>query len=146
MVTHLRTQTKEPASNRSFNDLRGKLHWPVQGKIAARFGSLLDVGNRRLSGTLIKASPGTAVHAIYNGKVVFANWLRGFGLLVIVNHGNGFMSLYARNQALYAKMGDQVKSGDIIATTGNSGGFSRSGVYFEIRQNGAPKNPKIWCS
>ena len=132
-------------SNLSFESSQGKLSWPVKGKIAAHFGSTLDVGTEHLSGIIIKAPLGTAVHSIYPGKVIFANWLRGFGLLIIVDHGNDYMSLYGRNRALYAKVGDHVKTGDIIATTGNSGGFDKASLYFEIRKNGSPLNPNSWC-
>jgi septal ring factor EnvC (AmiA/AmiB activator) len=85
------------------------------------------------------------VHAIYGGKIIFADWLRGFGLLIIINHGDGFMSLYARNHAIFAKVGDMVNPRDVIASIGNTGGYSTSSLYFEIRQNGLPVNPKLWC-
>lgn len=131
--------------HRPFQQLRGQLSWPVKGTLLADFGSALDVGNQHLSGVIIKAPQGTPVHAISAGKVVFADWLRGFGLLVIINHGNGFMSLYARNQSLYVKVGDSVTSNSVIATTGNTGGYQLSSLYFEIRENGIPINPKLWC-
>lgn len=131
-------------SKQTFNHLSGKLQWPIKGPILASFGSWMN--NQRLPGVIIKAPEDAPVHAIYSGKVIFANWLRGFGLLVIINHGNGYMSLYARNHTLFAKVGDTVKPRDVIATTGNSGGYTRSRLYFEIRQNGTPINPKIWCS
>ncbi len=127
------------------DQLRGKLHWPVRGPIMRHFGSSLGLGRQSFSGTLIKIPMGTPVHAIYQGKIIFANELRGFGLLVIVNHGDGFMSLYARNKKLYAKVGDRVKTGDVIALAGNIKDFARSALYFEIRQNGFPVNPASWC-
>ena len=133
-------------SRAPFNQLRGKLQWPAKGSIIASFGAPMDVGDQHLTGTLIKTPAGTPVHAVYSGKVIFANWLRGFGLLIIINHGNNFMSLYARNQTLYANQGDTIKTGDVIAAAGNSGGFGTPGVYFEIRQNGTPINPANWCS
>ncbi len=144
--TLLRLKQKEISLNlQSFNELRGKLFWPVKGQIGASFGSLISDSNLHLNGIVIKAPIGTPVRAIYAGKVVFADWLRGFGLLVIINHGHQYMSLYARNQAIYAKPGQMIQTGDVIATTGNSGGFSSPGLYFEVRQNGSPVNPNLWC-
>ena len=132
-------------SGKSFNQLHGQLNWPVQGTFVANYGSTLDVGNQKLAGVIIKTATGTPVHAIYSGRVIFADWLRGFGLLIIINHGHQYMSLYARNQMLYAKAGHYVKTGDVIATIGNSGGFDKPGLYFEMRQNGTPINPAVWC-
>lgn len=128
-----------------FNQLQGKLAWPVKGQFVASFGSLVDQGTLHSNGVLIKAPMGTPVHAISSGKVVFADWLRGFGLLIIINHGHQYMSLYARNQAIYAKPGQYIATGDVIAATGNSGGYSNPGLYFEVRQNGTPINPTLWC-
>ena len=143
-ITRLKHQ--EIALNgRPFNQLQGRLSWPVKGQLAAFYGSLLDAGNQRSNGIIIKTPMGTPVHAIYSGKVIFADWLRGFGLLIIINHGHEYMSLYARNQILYAKAGHYVHTGDVIAATGNSGGYDKPGLYFEVRQNGTPVNPNIWC-
>lgn len=130
----------------TFLQSRGKLQWPVRGQIIRHFGSALEVGQQRFPGTLIKTPSGTPVHSIYQGKVVFASYLKGFGLLIIVNHGNGFMSLYAHNKTLFAKIGQTVKTGAVIASTGNSGGYATPGLYFELRQNGAPINPHSWLS
>lgn len=129
-----------------FLSLRGKLSWPVDGTMTAHYGSKVDNSSLPLSGVVLKAPAGTPVHAIAAGKVVFANWLRGFGLLVIIDHGNGYMSLYARNQSLNKKTGDTVKTNETIATMGDSGGFTTSSLYFEIRQNGRPINPQSWCA
>lgn len=145
IISHLQTESKNSPDDLFFEQLHGKLHWPVKGKIIAHFGSLLDVGNQHLSGVLIAAPQETPVHAIYAGKVIFANWLRGFGLLIIINHNNEYMSLYGRNHTLYAKVGDQVNTGDVIAAAGNSGGFNKPSLYFEIRQNGSAVNPNLWC-
>jgi septal ring factor EnvC (AmiA/AmiB activator) len=144
-IRQLGTQSFSLPQNISFAELQGKLHWPTTGTILANFGSNMDVGDQHMTGVVIKAPLGTPIHAISHGKIIFANWLRGFGLLVIINHGNGYMSLYARTQSLYVKVGDQVKAGDIIATTGNTGGYEIPSLYFEIRQNGLPVNPSLWC-
>ncbi|MDR3491602.1 MAG: peptidoglycan DD-metalloendopeptidase family protein [Gammaproteobacteria bacterium] len=129
-----------------FSQLRGKLKWPVKGAIIGAYGSNVGIKDRFLSGVIIKATNNTPVHSIYPGKVIFANWLRGFGLLIIINHGNGYMSLYGRNYALFAKVGDTVTPQDMIATIGNSGGYSSPSLYFEIRHNGTPIDPNLWCS
>ncbi len=129
----------------SFLQQKGKLNWPVMGNLMSPFGTPLNLGTQKLNGVVIKAEPGAPVHAIYSGKIIFANWLRGFGLLIIINHGNNYMSLYARNRAIYAKVGSFVNAGDVIAATGSSGGYSKSSLYFEIRQNGTPLDPAVWC-
>lgn len=143
-ITRLKEQNIA-INSRAFNKLQGRLAWPVRGSLLASFGSELDVGNQRLMGVTIKTSPGTPVRAIYSGKVIFADWLRGYGLLVIINHGHNYMSLYGRNEAIYAKVGHYVRTGDVIALTGNSGGYNKASLYFEIRENGSPVNPNIWC-
>lgn len=145
IITHLRISVNEGITGMSFHALQGKLDWPIKGSITGRYGSSMEVGDQHLSGVIIKAAQGTPVKVIAEGKVIFASWLRGFGLLIIINHGNNFMSLYARNHALYAKNGDHVNRGDIIASIGNSGGFDNTALYFEIRHNGVPQNPGIWC-
>lgn len=129
-----------------FASLKGKLPWPVQGKVAARFGSTRQAADKLTwHGTLIDADEGVEVRSIYNGRVVFADWMRGFGLLVIVDHGGGYMSLYGHNESLYKDVGEPVRKGETIATVGNSGGRGRAGLYFEIRHNGVPDNPATWC-
>ena len=90
---------------------------------------------------LLQASSGTPIYAIYDGQVKFANWLRGYGLIIIIDHGDGYMSLYGHNQSLYVKIGDQIQQGDLIARVGNSGGNQQEGLYFEIRHDGKIVNP-----
>ena len=94
---------------------------------------------------MIGAHQGSQVRAISHGRVAFADWLRGFGLLIIIDHGDGYMSLYGHNQSLNMETGDWVEAGEVIATAGNSGGRQKSGLYFEIRHNGKPVNPMRWC-
>ncbi|MGZ8880692.1 MAG: murein hydrolase activator EnvC family protein [Methylosarcina sp.] len=127
-----------------FFALKGKLPWPVKGKITTNdnTGQLESMRD----GVLIDAGEGTEIHAVTDGKVVYSEWLRGYGLLMIIDHGKGYMTLYAFNQSLYKKAGDRVRAGDIIASVGQSGGRSRSGLYFGIRQNGKPVDPVQWCS
>lgn len=128
-----------------FDRLKGRLRWPVQGTVVRHFGAPRQLGKLKWQGVLIGARPGTDVHAVYHGRVAFADWLRGYGLLVIIDHGNGYMSLYGHNQSISKEAGDWVETGEVIATVGNSGGNDRPGLYFEIRHNGVPRNPVLWC-
>ncbi|MFC3814372.1 murein hydrolase activator EnvC family protein [Lysobacter sp. GCM10012299] len=121
----------------------GGLGWPVSGALLAGFGATMPDG-RGSDGLLIAASAGAPVKAVADGTVVYAEWMTGYGLLLIVDHGNGYMSLYAHNDALLKDVGASVKRGDTVATVGNSGGQGRPALYFELRRNGAPVNPGTW--
>ena len=134
-----------PEDAEPFSNMRGKLLLPVAGKIGHRFGHQRNQGKMRWQGVFIDAEEGDPVHAVHYGRVVFSDWLRGFGLLLIVNHGEGYMSLYGHNQALYREAGDWIEAGEIIATVGNTGGQIRHGLYFEIRIGGKPSDPQKWC-
>lgn len=124
---------------------KGHLPWPANGKIRAKFGSQRAVGGLRWSGVLIDAKSGQDVVAISRGRVAFADWLRGYGLMIIIDHGDGFMSLYGHNQSQFKEIGEWVEEGETIAIVGNSGGQSRSQLYFELRYKGKPVNPSKWC-
>jgi len=126
-----------------FPSLKGKLSWPVNGKLAQKFGSARTTGT--WDGVLIDANEGQEIKAVTAGKVVYAEWMRSYGLLLIIDHGQGFMTLYAFNQSLYKQAGDFVGTGDIIASVGQSGGRSQSGLYFGIRNKGVPIDPLEWC-
>jgi murein hydrolase activator len=126
-----------------FSSERGRLAWPVQGKIARAFGAV-DESGRRSSGLLLAAKSGTAVRAVSHGRVVFADWLRGYGLMIIVDHGEGYLSLYGCNETLLKDIGDWVNAGETIATSGASGGQKTPGVYFELRAKGQAVDPKSW--
>ena len=129
-----------------FDKARGKLPWPVQGRLIARFGAQRGEDSRTTwDGVLIGAGAGQPVRAVHGGKVVFAEWLRGAGLLLILDHGGGYLSLYGHNQALLKEAGDIVAAGDTIATVGSSGGQSVPALYFAIRQQGRPSDPTQWC-
>jgi septal ring factor EnvC (AmiA/AmiB activator) len=121
----------------------GGLGWPLSGTLLAGYGGTLPDGGSS-SGLLIGANAGATVKAVANGKVVFADWMNGYGLILIIDHGNGYMSLYAHNEALLRDAGDDVKRGDPVASVGNSGNQSRPGLYFELRRNGQPVNPGTW--
>jgi septal ring factor EnvC (AmiA/AmiB activator) len=129
-----------------FGKLKGKLAWPVQGRLAGDYGQPRAGGTVRWNGVLLEASQGTAVRAIARGRVAFADWLPGLGLLIIVDHGGGYLSLYGHNEALLKEPGDRVDAGESIAQVGDTGGQARPALYFEIRQNGQPVNPHPWIA
>jgi len=128
-----------------FGQMRGRLSLPLRGSISAHFGQTRWGTNIPLQGIVMDAAEGTEVSAVYSGHVVFADWLRGFGLLLILDHGDGFMTLYSHNQLLFRQVGDQIEMGEAIALVGSSGGQANAGLYFEVRKNGEPLNPLIWC-
>ena len=129
----------------TFAKRRGRLKWPVKGKVKRLFGKSRQAANLKWNGVLIPSSEGKDVKAISHGRVAYADWLRGYGMLVIIDHGDGYMTLYGYNQALYKETGDWVEEGEVIATVGRSGGQLKSGLYFEVRVKGQPSNPVKWC-
>ncbi len=129
-----------------FASAKGKLPWPVDGRLVARYGTPRGGDARtKWDGVLIGAGLGSQVRAVHGGRVVFADWLRGAGLLVILDHGNGYLTLYGHNQSLLRDAGEIVKAGDPIATVGTSGGQESAALYFAIRQQGRPSDPAQWC-
>ena len=137
-LTKLPTKTK-------FKKQRGKLYWPAKGKVKNLFGRWRSVGQVKWQGVIIKTSAGTPVYAISHGRIAYSDWLRGYGLITIIDHGEGYMSLYGHNQTLLKEVGDWVENNEIIATVGSSGGLKKSGLYFEVRYNGEASNPARWC-
>jgi septal ring factor EnvC (AmiA/AmiB activator) len=133
-------------SDEPFARSKGKLAWPVQGRIVGDYGQPRSNGPVKWSGVLLEAQAGTPVRAVSHGRVAFADWLPGLGLLVVVDHGGGYLSLYGHNQALLKESGDPVAPGDTVAQVGDTGGQARPGVYFEIRLNGEPVNPHPWMA
>lgn len=129
----------------TFSKKRGRLQWPVKGKVKRLFGKSRQAANIKWNGVLIPSAEGKEVKAISHGRVAYADWLRGYGMLVIIDHGDGYMTLYGYNQALYKETGDWVEEGEVIATVGRSGGQLKSGLYFEVRVKGQPSNPTKWC-
>lgn len=134
---------KQLAGAEPFASMRGRLALPLKGKLVTSFGAV-DESGRRSSGLLIAAKNGSAVHAVSHGRVVFADWLRGYGLMIIVDHGDGFLSLYGCNETLLKDVGDWVDAGETIATSGASGGQKTAGLYFELRAKGQAVDPKGW--
>jgi murein hydrolase activator len=130
-------------ANDAFSRLRGKLAWPVAGKLVARFGDA-RAGGVHWDGVLVATERGTPVKAVCDGRVIYADWLPGLGLLAIVDHGDGYLSLYGHNERLYKGVGEHVAAGDTIAAAGDSGGSSRPELYFEIRKGGKPVDPRPW--
>lgn len=139
------SQLGSDAAFEPFSEARGTLAWPVDGDLTRRFGRPRNRGKMRWQGVRLKAPAGTTVAAVYHGRVVYADWLRGAGLLLVIDHGEGYMSLYAHNESLLREVGDWVGAGAPVATVGDSGGQSEAGLYFEIRKDGKPTDPQRWC-
>ncbi len=135
---------RDPSFDIRFRDFRGKLPLPTQGRFLAHFGEPKKGGNLRWKGVLVGGREGQDVISVARGRVAFADWLRGFGLLLILEHGDGYMTLYGYNQSLYIQVGDWVEAGQVIASLGNTGDVPEAGVYFEIRHQGQPRDPRQW--
>ena len=136
----------ETGAYQSLRQLKGKLRWPVAGRITRQYGAQQASGKLRSRGVHIATGAGADVHAIAGGRVVFADWLRGFGLLLIIDHGGGYMSLYGQNSSLYKGVGEWAARGEVVAAAGSSGGQAQPGLYLELRKNGRPFNPGSWFS
>ena len=130
----------------SFGELKGKLALPVRGELINRYGSPRSDGGLVWKGLFIAARAGEEVRAVAPGRIVFADWLRGFGNLLIVDHGDGYMSLYGYNETLYKQVGQTIAGGEVVAAVGNSGGSGDSGLYFEMRHQGKPFDPLTWVN
>ena len=135
-----------PMEFQDFASQKGAMYWPVTGKPSNRFGGRRAGSQMRWRGLVIPAEEGSRVASIHHGRVVFADWFRGSGLLLIIDHGDGYMSLYAHNQALLRDVGEWVSGGSPVAMVGNSGGQQEAALYFEIRHDGKPINPDAWMS
>ena len=138
-----RSSTVEGAD---FADRKGSLPWPVDGALISRFGQPRADGRLKWHGLLLRAETGSPVRAVHRGRVVFADWLRGFGLLTILDHGDGYMTLYGHAEMLAKRPGEMVESGEVIARAGQSGGVRTSGIYFEIRRQGNATDPLQWVA
>jgi septal ring factor EnvC (AmiA/AmiB activator) len=134
------------SSEEPFAEYRGRLTWPVAGTLIHDFGQPRVGGQLKWNGVVLAAEQGREVRAVYHGRVAFADWLAGMGLLVIVDHGDGYMTLYGYNETILKSTGDWVAPGDVLATVGDSGGQARPGLYFEIRKGTRPLNPRRWVT
>ena len=129
-----------------FAKVRGKLPWPVKGPLLAKFGQLRSGGPLKWHGIVIGTERGAQVRAPYPGRVVYADWLPGLGLLLVLDHGGGFMSLYGHNEQLYRRVGDRVSPGDLLSAVGDASGFGKPGLYLEIRKGRDPLDPLPWLT
>jgi len=147
LIDELRKALESPAVAKQapFEPLRGKLPWPVQqGQAIARFGQPRAGGSMRWQGMLIATDRGARVRAPYAGRVAYADWLPGMGLMIVLDHGGGYMSLYGHNEELFRKVGETVAAGDVIGSVGDSGGHDQPALYFEVRRGRQPVDPEIW--
>jgi len=135
-----------PNESQPFASLRNKLPWPVKGQVLSRYGERYADGKLRRNGLLISTGDEAEIRAIHYGRVVFANWLRGFGLITIIDHGDGYMTLYGHSSSLFTSPGDWVAAGEPIAQAGRTGGTDSPALYFEVRHNGKPDNPGRWLA
>ncbi len=131
--------------SKPFKKLKRQLKWPLKGKLKKLYGHWRSVGKVKWKGNIIHSPEGRHVYSIANGRVVYSDWLRGYGLLTIIDHGKGYMSLYGYSQALLKSVGDVVAKDEVIATAGRTSGRRKAGIYFEIRYNGKATNPNRWC-
>jgi len=138
--------SRQRASAVPFGSSQGKLVWPVSGKVLFNFNDQNRETRLRWQGMFIAAEAGTTVNAVHNGRVIFADWLSGYGLLAIVDHGDQFLTLYAHNSAILKQEGDTVLAGEPLAISGGSGTQQTEGVYFEVRHRGKPQNPAVWLA
>lgn len=148
LVEQLRRAIEEfpELTEQPFQRIKGKLPWPVKGKLLARFGQLRAGGPLKWQGLVIAAERGTQVRAPFYGRVVYADWLPGLGLLIVLDHGGGYMSLYGHNEQLYRRVGERVAPGDALAAVGDAAGFGRAGLYLEIRKGRTTIDPSAWLT
>lgn len=146
LLQNLPSQTQgDNVSFSNLSKLKGKLKWPTTGKINNRFGSPRNQGQMKWQGTTIAGKEDQKIRSIAPGRVIFADWIRGYGLMLIIDHNNGYMSLYGHNKMLYKDVGDTISSNETIATLGNSSDNNSPYLYFEMRHKGKPVDPAMWC-
>lgn len=137
---------RELGSSGNFASRKGHLPWPLRGDLVGRFGQVRADSGMKRQGLLLRAAVGSPVVAVHGGRVVFADWLRGFGLLIILDHGSGYMTLYGHADQLTKKLDDAVEAGEVVAQAGQSGGQASGGLYFELRAKGVPQDPLPWLN
>ncbi|WP_284295409.1 murein hydrolase activator EnvC family protein [Thalassotalea loyana] len=143
-LAELEKLSRKAAELNGLSKLKKKLTWPVKGRHLNRFGTKKQ-GYLKWKGVMIATPVGRTVSTIHSGTVLFADWLKGYGLVIVIDHGDGYMSLYGHNQTLLRNVGDRVEPGEPISLAGQSGGRAESGLYFEIRHKGKAVNPRLWC-
>ncbi len=148
LIEQLRRAIEEfpDLAGQPFARVKGKLPWPVKGALLARFGQVRSGGPLKWQGLVIAADRGTQVRALFPGRVVYADWLPGLGLLLVLDHGGGYMSLYGHNEQLYRRVGDRVTAGDVLAAVGDAAGLGRPGLYLEIRKGRQALDPATWLA
>jgi septal ring factor EnvC (AmiA/AmiB activator) len=129
-----------------FAALKGRLRLPVRGEVANRFGAPRMAGGPSWKGVFMRAAAGEEVRAVAAGRVVFSEWMRGLGNLLVLDHGQGYLTIYGNNESVYKTVGDEVRAGDVVAAVGASGGTEESGLYFEIRHEGRASDPMAWVT
>ena len=134
------------SENNNLNKLKGFLPWPTNGDVSNNFNKFKFHNLYKWNGEVIKTSKSISVRAVHNGEIIFSDWIKGYGMIIIIDHGENLMSLYAHNKVLYKNKGDFVRKGEIISKSGSSGGTTNNSLYFEIRLNGIPQDPHEWCN
>lgn len=146
LITDLKTESPAPPSRTgNFATMKGKLQLPLNAPITNHYGDAKRIAGLTWEGVMLSPQPEQEVFAIFSGQVVYADWLQGFGQLMIIDHGEGYLSLYAHNEWLTKSIGDAVNTGEVIALAGSTGGLREPGLYFEIRENNMPQDPLLWC-
>ena len=146
LITDLKTESPtQPRQVGNFSTMKGKLQLPLDAPITNRYGDAKRIAGLTWEGVMLSPQPEQEVSAIFSGQVVYADWLQGFGQLMIIDHGEGYLSLYAHNEWLTKSIGDAVSTGEVIALAGSTGGLREPGLYFEIRENNMPQDPLLWC-
>ena len=146
MIINLLNNKNNFSKNNSLTELKGFLPWPTNGEVSNNFNKFKFHNLYKWNGEVIKTSKSISVRAVYKGEIIFSDWIKGYGMIIIVDHGENLMSLYAHNKVLYKNKGDFVEKGEIISKSGSSGGVGDNSLYFEIRLNGVPQDPHDWCN
>ena len=146
MIINLLNNKNNFSENNSLTELKGFLPWPTNGEVSNNFNKFKFHNLYKWNGEVIKTSKSISVRAVYKGEIIFSDWIKGYGMIIIVDHGENLMSLYAHNKVLYKNKGDFVEKGEIISKSGSSGGVGDNSLYFEIRLNGVPQDPHDWCN
>ena len=146
MIINLLNNKNNFSENNNLTELKGFLPWPTNGEVSNNFNKFKFHNLYKWNGEVIKTSKSIFVRAVHKGEIIFSDWIKGYGMIIIVDHGENLMSLYAHNKVLYKNKGDFVEKGEIISKSGSSGGAGDNSLYFEIRLNGVPQDPHDWCN